>query len=76
RRNLLRRFKHATGIPPIVYLQHVRIEKAKQELEQTNRSISEIIPDTGYHDPKSFRKVFLKLVGITPLEYRSKFKIK
>lgn len=76
RRNILRRFKQATGVPPIEYLQHTRIEKAKKQLEETNLNISEIINQTGYNDPKSFRKIFMKLVGITPLEYRDKFRVK
>lgn len=76
RRNIVRRFKQVTGVPPIEYLQHIRIEKAKQQLEQTNLNISEIINETGYTDPKSFRKVFLKLVGMTPLEYRNKLGVK
>jgi transcriptional regulator GlxA family with amidase domain len=76
RRNLVRRFKQVTGIPPIEYLQNIRVESSKKLLEQTDSTISEIISDTGYTDPKSFRKVFLKLVGITPLEYREKFKVK
>lgn len=74
RRNLVRRFKQATGIPPIGYLQNVRIEEAKKQLEQTNQNISEIIEYTGYSDPKSFRKTFVKIVGMTPLEYREKFR--
>jgi transcriptional regulator GlxA family with amidase domain len=76
RRNFVRRFKKVTGIPPLEYLQHIRIESAKRQLEQTNYSISEIIFGTGYADPKSFRKIFHKLVGMKPLEYRVKFKIK
>lgn len=76
RRNIVRRFKQATGVPPIEYLQHIRIEKAKKQLEQTNLNISEIINETGYTDPKSFRKVFLKLVGMTASEYRNKLGIK
>lgn len=75
RRNILRRFKQATGIPPIEYLQNVRIQSAKNLLEQTNRNISEIIEHTGYSDPKSFRRAFVKIVGMTPLEYRDKFKV-
>lgn len=75
RRNILRRFKQVTGIPPIEYLQHIRIETAKKQLEQTNQSISEIISYTGYTDPKSFRKTFQKLVGMKPLEYREKFRV-
>jgi transcriptional regulator GlxA family with amidase domain len=76
RRNIVRRFKQATGVPPIEYLQHIRIEKAKKQLEQTDLNISEIINETGYSDPKSFRKVFLKLVGITASEYRNKLGVK
>lgn len=75
RRNFVRRFKQATGMPPIEYLQCVRIESAKNQLEQTNNSINEIIEHTGYTDPKSFRRVFNKIVGMTPLEYRGKFKV-
>ena len=76
RRNFVRRFKQATGIPPIEYLQNVRIESAKKQLELTNQNINEIIDRTGYSDPKSFRKVFNKLVGMTPMEYREKFNVK
>lgn len=76
RRNIVRRFKQVTGVPPIEYLQNIRIETAKEKLEQTDLSISEIISETGYADPKSFRKVFMKLVGIKPLEYRRKFKVR
>jgi len=76
RRNMVRRFKQATGIPPIEYLQNIRVETSKKLLEQTDLNISEVISHTGYADPKSFRKVFFKLVGISPLEYREKFKVK
>ncbi|MFA5330360.1 MAG: helix-turn-helix domain-containing protein [Prolixibacteraceae bacterium] len=75
RRNIARRFKLATGVPPIEYLQNVRIESAKKQLELSNRNINEIIDQTGYSDPKSFRKAFVKIVGMTPLEYRKKFKV-
>ncbi|WP_431244058.1 helix-turn-helix domain-containing protein [Flavobacterium sp. P21] len=38
-------------------------------------SISEIIEKTGYNDPKAFRKVFYKMVGMKPIEYREKFRV-
>ena len=76
RRNIVRRFKQITGIPPIEYLQQIRIESAKKLLEQTNQNINEVINTTGYTDPKSFRKTFNKIVGMTPLEYRKKFTVK
>ncbi|MFA9186890.1 helix-turn-helix domain-containing protein [Flavobacterium sp. FBOR7N2.3] len=75
-RNMTRRFKQVTGIPPIEYLQNIRIESSKKYLEQTQLSISEIIEKTGYNDPKAFRKVFYKMVGMKPIEYREKLRVK
>jgi transcriptional regulator GlxA family with amidase domain len=74
-RNMTRRFKQVTGIPPIEYLQNIRVETSKKYLEQTQLSISEIIEKTGYNDPKAFRKVFYKMVGMKPIEYREKFRV-
>jgi len=73
RRNIARRFKQVTGITPIAYLQQIRIEAAKKLLEQTAEQMTEVIFKTGYSDPKAFRKVFRKTVGMTPTEYRDKF---
>ncbi|SFF00985.1 Transcriptional regulator GlxA family, contains an amidase domain and an AraC-type DNA-binding HTH domain [Chitinophaga sp. CF118] len=73
RRNFVRRFKHATGITPIEYLQKTRVEAAKRLLEQTGNSILAVMLDCGYNDIKAFRKVFRKEVGLTPTEYRVKF---
>ncbi|MCA1918240.1 MAG: helix-turn-helix domain-containing protein [Flavobacterium piscis] len=74
-RNMTRRFKQVTGIPPIEYLQNIRVESSKKYLEQTQLSITEIIEKTGYNDPKAFRKVFFKMVGMKPIEYREKFRV-
>ena len=73
RRNVLRRFKQITGIPPIEYLQKIRIEAAKKLLEQTNQHMGEVIFSSGYNDPKAFRRIFRKIVGMTPTAYREKF---
>jgi transcriptional regulator GlxA family with amidase domain len=73
RRNIVRRFKQVTGVTPIEYLQFTRIEAAKKLLEQTGQQMTEVIYNSGYNDPKAFRKVFRKTVGMTPSEYREKF---
>ncbi|MEE1944762.1 helix-turn-helix domain-containing protein [Pedobacter sp. KR3-3] len=76
RRNIVRRFKQITGITPIEYLQQTRIEAAKKLLTKTGQQMSEIIFNSGYSDPKAFRKVFKKSVGMTPSQYREKFQVR
>lgn len=73
RRNLVRRFKQVTGITPIEYLQKTRIEAAKQMLEQSRYSITEVMLESGYNDLKTFRTLFKRTVGMTPTMYREKF---
>lgn len=75
RRNIVRRFKQATRVTPIEYLQQTRIEASKKILVQSDKNINEIVFETGYNDPKSFRKIFLKYVGMSPKEYRKKFTV-
>jgi transcriptional regulator GlxA family with amidase domain len=73
RRNLDRRFLKATGNTPIEYLQRVKIESAKKQLEVSRKSIQEIMYDIGYSDLKAFRDIFRKITGLSPLQYRSKY---
>jgi transcriptional regulator GlxA family with amidase domain len=70
---LERRFKKATGVTPLGYLQHVRVEAAKRLLEQGGQSFEEITYLVGYEDVPFFRKVFVRLSGLRPKEYRQRF---
>ncbi len=72
-RTFLRRFQKATGLKPIEYCQHLRVGKAREMLETTTRPVDQIAWDVGYEDPGSFRKVFLKVTGVGPREYRQRF---
>lgn len=73
RRNFIRRFKKATHNTPLEYLQRVRVEAAKKTLERGGSSISTLMYELGYSDPKSFRTIFRRITGMTPLEYRKKY---
>lgn len=73
RRNFIRRFKKATKNTPLEYVQRVKIEAAKKALESGNVNISSLIYDVGYSDVKTFRMIFKRITGLTPLEYRSKY---
>jgi transcriptional regulator GlxA family with amidase domain len=72
-RNFMRRFKHATGDTPLMYLQRIRIEKAKHVLEITQTGIDEITYQVGYEDSSSFRRLFKRITGLSPGGYRKKF---
>ena len=72
-RTFLRRFKAATGIRPTEYAQQIRISKAREALEQTRKPVEQIAWEVGYADPSAFRKLFQRLTGVTPLEYRRRF---
>lgn len=72
-RNFIRRFKKATNNTPIEYIQRVRIEAAKKKLESTIMSIHEVMYSSGYNDDKTFRNLFKRYSGLTPLEYRNKY---
>ena len=72
-RTLIRHFKQALNIAPNQYLQAIRIEAARKQLEETDQAIDLIMQNVGYQDPSSFRRLFYKKTGLTPLEYRRRF---
>lgn len=73
RRNLERRFKKATDNTVVEYIQRVKIEAAKSNLEKARDNVNEVMYNVGYSDPKAFRNTFKKITGLSPLEYRNKY---
>ena len=64
-------FKKNTGSSLMDYVTKVRIERAKELLERTVLTISEIAIETGYSNTAYFTKMFKKYTnGVTPREYR------
>jgi transcriptional regulator GlxA family with amidase domain len=72
-RTLKRRFKAATGTTLIEYLQNLRIEAAKQLLEVGQMAVDDISIEVSYEDPSFFRRLFKRLTGLTPSQYRRMF---
>ena len=71
--NFSRRFKRATKISPVDYIQRVKVEAAKRGLEAGRKNVNEIMYAVGYSDVKAFRTIFKKIAGLTPMDYRVKF---
>lgn len=73
KRTFDRRFRAATGYSPLSYVQALRIEEAKHLLEKSSIAAEQISCEVGYEDAASFRRLFRKLVGMTPGDYRRNF---
>lgn len=73
RRSLERRFKKATSNTVSEYIQRVKVEVAKKNLEKDGKNVNEIMYDIGYSDAKTFRTTFKKFTGISPVQYRNKY---
>jgi len=73
RRNLERRFKKATSNTVIEYIQRVKIEAAKKNLETARKNINEVMYEVGYNDTKALRTTFKKITGLSPIQYRNKY---
>lgn len=67
---LIKVFKDKYGVTPIKYAQLQRIETAKYYLAKTDEPISTLHYKLGFDDTKYFSKLFKKVTGISPSEYR------
>ncbi|MBQ6447688.1 MULTISPECIES: response regulator [Niallia] len=71
REHISRKFKQQTGMPLSKYIMKLRIERAKYLLREKDENIYAIALLLGYQDEKYFSKLFKKMVGLTPFEYRN-----
>jgi len=74
-RTFKRRYVNATGLAPLAYVQQLRISEARRQLERTNAPIEEISWRVGYEDAAFFRRLFKRVAGVTPGQYRRQFQI-
>jgi transcriptional regulator GlxA family with amidase domain len=72
-RTFKRRFTLATGMSPLDYVHHLRLEEAKQMLETGDASIESIAAEVGYRDVSFFNRLFRRKVMMSPAQYRRRF---
>jgi AraC-like DNA-binding protein len=65
-------FKHHTGKTYIDFLNQVRIDYVCQQLQKTDKPVTEICYESGYNTIVHFHRQFLKIMNTTPLQYRKK----
>jgi AraC-like DNA-binding protein len=65
-------FRKKTGYSPVVYFNHLKIQHACQYLQFTKLRVNEIAAKIGIDDPYYFSRMFTKIMGLSPAEYRKK----
>lgn len=68
---LSEKFKEVTGTKFVDYIAHVRVERARSLLQNSNLRISEIAFAVGFQSLSQFNRVFKNLTGLTPSQYRA-----
>jgi transcriptional regulator GlxA family with amidase domain len=71
-RTFARRFRQSTGNSAREYIQRVKVEAAKRALESGER-ISAVASVVGYSDAAAFRRLFARVTGLTPADYRARY---
>jgi len=72
-RNFARVFVRELGITPARYIERLRLEAARQDLERTDKSLEEIATACGFGSAELMRRAFHRGLGITPGRYRDHF---
>ena len=72
--SLSHQFKKITGMSVMDYLLSCRIASAKNFLAKTNLSISEIVELCGFSDNSNFSRTFKARIGVSPTDFRKRYK--
>ena len=72
----IRKFKSVTNVPPLKYIEKIKMDKSKELLIDTDLTINEISDVVGYNDPFYFSKVFKRNTGLTPTAFRKLISIR
>jgi transcriptional regulator GlxA family with amidase domain len=72
-RNFARRFARDVGTTPAVWVETMRIERARQLLEETDEGVDAIAVQCGLGSQETLRRAFLRRVRVSPSAYRERF---
>jgi len=69
--HFIRKFKQLTGHAPIQHFIHLKMQHACQLLDTTQEPVKRIANRVGYEDPHYFSRLFKRVIGVSPQQYRS-----
>jgi len=73
-RNFARAFRRETGMTPAAYVEELRVERARQVLEDGTEPVELVSERCGFGTPETMRRAFARRVGVSPAEYRARFR--
>jgi transcriptional regulator GlxA family with amidase domain len=73
-RNFARFFSREIGMTPAAYVEELRVERARQLLEEGADPIDAISARCGFGTPETMRRAFGRRVGVPPAQYRARFR--
>lgn len=73
-RHFARAFAAEVGVTPGRYVDGVRLETVRRQLEDTDDAIEKIARSSGYGTPESMRRAFVRALAVPPTEYRHRFR--
>ena len=73
-RNFARVFLRETGLTPAAFVETARLEAARRQLEDSSHPIERVARDSGFGSAERLRRTFLRRLGVSPLDYRRRFR--
>jgi transcriptional regulator GlxA family with amidase domain len=73
-RNFARAFRRETGMTPAAYVEAARVESARIALETGDLPVERVARQVGFGTVETMRRAFRRRVGVSPVDYRSRFR--
>jgi transcriptional regulator GlxA family with amidase domain len=73
-RNFARAFRRETGMTPAAYVEAARVESARMALETGDLPVEQVARQAGFGTVETMRRAFARRVGVSPMDYRSRFR--
>jgi transcriptional regulator GlxA family with amidase domain len=73
-RNFSRAFHREVGMTPARFVERTRVDAARRHLEESTASIDDVAIRCGFGTAETMRRTFLRVLGVTPSDYRNRFR--